>query len=231
MTADLARQVMEISRETSRQIGLIINRRGIIEYVIVGDNHRIEIPPLKHERTGRARFRGVRFIHTHLRGELLSREDVTDLALLQLDLVACITEMPGERGETIHAGYLVPENKGGRTWDFMEPVPVSEFDVDFTEFITELENEFVKERGRFYVTKEKHDRCMIVSVVLPRKEKNVEIGRHARDKPQAKIEDHAHRDGGGGQPDAPDAGLLQQQHNIGHEVFGQPGAGHGRRIG
>lgn len=174
MTADLARQVMEISRETSRQIGLIINRRGIIEYVIVGDNHRIEIPPLKHERTGRARFRGVRFIHTHLRGELLSREDLTDLALLQLDLVACITEMPGERGETIHAGYLVPENKAGRMWDFMEPVPVTELDVDFTEFITELENEFVRDRGKFYVTKEKHDRCVVVSVVLPGREKHVD---------------------------------------------------------
>ena len=82
--------------------------------------------------------------------------------------------MRGERGETIHAGYLVPENKGGRTWDFMEPVPVTEFDVDFIEFITELENEFVRGRGRFYVTKEKDDTCMIVSVVLPRRDKHVD---------------------------------------------------------
>ncbi|MCK9227012.1 MAG: GTPase HflX [Syntrophorhabdaceae bacterium] len=174
ITADLARQIMDISKETSRQIGLIINRRGGIEYVIVGDNHRIEIPPLSTERTGRARFRGVRFVHTHLKGELLSREDLTDLALLQLDLVACITEMRGERGETIHVGYLVPENRGGRTWDFMEPVPVSEFHVDFTEFITELENEFVRERGRFYATKETGDRCIVVSVVLPGREKHVD---------------------------------------------------------
>ncbi len=174
INADLARQIMDISRETSRQIGLIINRRGMIEYVIVGDYHRIEIPPLATERSGRARFRGVRFIHTHLRGELLSREDLTDLALLQLDLVACITEMRGERGETVHAGYLVPENKEGRTWDFMEPVPVSEFDVDFTQFITELENEFVRHRGRFYITKEKGDRCIIVSIVMLGREKHVD---------------------------------------------------------
>lgn len=165
---------MDISKETARQIGLLINRRGLVEYVIVGDNHRIEIPSLSTERTGRARFRGIRFIHTHLRGELLSREDLTDLALLQLDLVACITEMRGERRETIHVGYLIPENKAGRAWDFMEPQPVLEFNLDFTEFITELENEFVKERGRFYVTKEEHDRCIIVSVVMPGREKNVD---------------------------------------------------------
>ena len=165
---------MDISKETARQIGLLINRRGLVEYVIVGDNHRIEIPSLSTERTGRARFRGIRLIHTHLRGEFLSREDLTDLALLQLDLVACITEMRGERRETIHVGYLIPENKAGRAWDFMEPQAVSEFNLDFTEFITELENEFVRERGRFYVTKEKHDRCIIVSVVMPGREKNVD---------------------------------------------------------
>lgn len=165
---------MEISKEISRQVGLIINRRGIVEYVVVGDNHRIEIPQLSTERTGRARFRGVRLIHTHLRGELLSREDLTDLALLQLDLVACIMEMRGERGEMVHIGYLVPENREGKAWDFIEPQPVSELALDFTEFITELESEFVRQRGRFYVTKESQGQCLIVSVVLPGRRKNVE---------------------------------------------------------
>ncbi len=158
----------------SRQLGIIINRRGLIEYVIVGDNRRIEIPPLSTERTGRARFRGVRLVHTHLNGELLSREDLTDLALLQFDLVACITEMRWERGETIHIGYLVPGNKAGKAWDFMEPGAVSELDIDFIEFINELEGEFVRERGRFYVTKKEHDQCIVVSVVMPGREKNVD---------------------------------------------------------
>lgn len=158
----------------SRQLGIIINRRGLIEYVIVGDNRRIEIPPLSTERTGRARFRGVRLVHTHLNGELLSREDLTDLALLQFDLVACITEMRWERGETIHIGYLVPGNKAGKTWDFMEPGAVSELDIDFIEFINELEGEFVRERGSFYVTKKEHDQCIVVSVVMPGREKNVD---------------------------------------------------------
>ncbi|HOW53019.1 MAG TPA: GTPase HflX [Syntrophorhabdaceae bacterium] len=174
ITADMARQLMEISKDMSRQLGIIINRRGLIEYVIVGDNRRIEIPPLSTERTGRARFRGVRLVHTHLNGELLSREDLTDLALLQFDLVACITEMRWERGETIHIGYLVPGNKAGKAWDFMEPGAVSELDIDFIEFINELEGEFVRERGRFYVTKKEHDQCIVVSVVMPGREKNVD---------------------------------------------------------
>ncbi len=158
---------MQTSREAGRQVGLLINRRGVVEYVLVGDRDRIRIPPLATERVGRARFRGVRLIHTHLSGELLSREDLTDLALLQLDLVAALTERRGEPGESIHIGHLIPRNKSGRAWDFIGPLPVQELDADFTFFINDLENEFVRERGRYYVVDEKRDRCVIVSVALP----------------------------------------------------------------
>jgi GTP-binding protein HflX len=40
----------------------------------------------------RGRFRGLRLVHTHLRGEPLTRDDLTDLALLRLDLVAAVAK-------------------------------------------------------------------------------------------------------------------------------------------
>jgi GTPase len=163
---------MELSKEISRQIGLIINRRGLVESVIVGDHQSIAIPQLSTERVGRARFRGIRFIHTHLKSELLSKEDLSDLALLQLDLVACIGERRGERDDFIHIGHLVPGNREGKTWDFIEPQPVRELDIDFTGFITDLENEFVKERGRFYVLNKASDQCLLICVVMPGKGRN-----------------------------------------------------------
>jgi GTP-binding protein HflX len=175
VSLDRARNMMEISREISRQVGLIVNRRGVVEYVIVGDRERIHIPALSSERVGRARFRGLRFIHTHLKGELLAKEDLVDLALLQLDLVACILERPGEPVELIQLAYLIPSNKKGQVWDFIGPVPVDELDINLTGFINELEGEFVKERGTFYVTKaEGAEECVLVIVVLPGKAKNVE---------------------------------------------------------
>ncbi|HME42348.1 MAG TPA: GTPase HflX [Syntrophorhabdales bacterium] len=166
--------MLQISRDISRQVGLLINRRGVVDAVIVGGKERIEIPPLSTDRVGRARFRGVRFIHTHLAGELLSKEDLTDLALLQLDLVACVTQTRGEPVETIHIGYLVPENKKGQVWDFLGPLPVDELELNFTEFITELENEFLRERGRYYATKGNAERTILVIIVLPGRHKNVE---------------------------------------------------------
>ncbi len=170
---DAAHNLLQLSGEISRQVGLLINRRGIVEYVIVGDRTGIRIPRLSTERVGRARFRGLRFIHTHLNGELLSREDLTDLALLQLDLVACLTERRGE-GKEIQIGYLIPENRKGKTWDFVGPLPVQELDIDFIEFITELENEFVKERGRYYVLDQEGERCVLVSIASPKRVKDTE---------------------------------------------------------
>ena len=184
ISSDTARNIMQISKETSRQIGLIINRRGLVEYVIVGERGGIKIPPLSTERVGRARFRGVRFVHTHLNGELLSKEDLTDLALLQLDLVACITERRGEgadlsaynaQAEAVHIGHLEPENRKGRVWEFIGPVSMQELDnIDFTQFITELENEFVKARGRFYVVDKDREKCVLICVILPKRKKNIE---------------------------------------------------------
>ena len=87
MTPEFARQISELSHETRRQIGALIDRKGYVEFVIVGDARRIELPDFKRVRVAGDRFRGLRCVHTHLRGEELTRDDLTDLALLRLDLM------------------------------------------------------------------------------------------------------------------------------------------------
>ncbi len=174
---ELATQIMELSREISRQIALIINRRGLVEYVIVGDDRTISIPKLSTERAGRSRFRGVRLVHTHLYGELLSKEDLNDLALLQLDLIACVGRHPRERTDFIHVAYLLPQRKGGKAWDFIGPQAFTELNINAAEFVAELEGEFTRERGRFYDVDEKKDRCVLVCVVLPGRRPQKEISR------------------------------------------------------
>ncbi|HMB15823.1 MAG TPA: GTPase HflX, partial [Pelovirga sp.] len=44
--SDLARYIAELSRDIERQIGLIIDRAGVIHHVIVGDDREIVIPDL-----------------------------------------------------------------------------------------------------------------------------------------------------------------------------------------
>jgi GTP-binding protein HflX len=67
---------------------------------MVGDIRGIELPDFQRVRVASGRFRGLRCIHTHLRGEQLTQDDLTDLALLRLDLMAAIdvdstTGLPG----------------------------------------------------------------------------------------------------------------------------------------
>src|SRR5215470_14523222 len=90
VTQEFARHLTEISREISRQIGVLVNRGGYVEYVVVGNARTIVLPDLKRTRVGAGRFRGLRCLHTHLAGEELTQDDLTDLALLRLDLMAAI---------------------------------------------------------------------------------------------------------------------------------------------
>ena len=154
VTAEFARQLSELSHETRRQIGALIDRKGYVEFVIVGDARRIELPDFKRVRVAGDRFRGLRCVHTHLRGEELTRDDLTDLALLRLDLMAAIdvdehTGLPG----VLRAAYLLPStaaelNSNGHTnqFAFIDPALPSQVDVDFLGLIESLEEELARNR-------------------------------------------------------------------------------------
>ena len=107
---DLARQISFLSREINRQIGLLISRKGEIGKVIVGDHKSILIPSLEGFRSSSMRFKGLRLIHTHLNGEELSDEDLTDLSHLRLDLIGALDVRTDGSPGMLHWAHLVPEN-------------------------------------------------------------------------------------------------------------------------
>jgi GTP-binding protein HflX len=162
VTHELARQLTELSREINRQIGLLITRRGEVAYVIVGSHHNILIPNMDGFRSSSRRFKGLRLIHTHLAGEELTTDDLTDLALLRLDLVSAIEA--GEDGLPgfTHTAHLIPENPEGRYWSTLPPRRPAELDLDFTSFIAALEGEFAKQQKSRKV--EAVDRAILVRV-------------------------------------------------------------------
>ena len=97
------------------------------------------------------------------------------MSCCQLDLVACILQRSGEPSDLVQIGHLMPGTRKGQAWEFIGPVPVNELDLNFTEFITALEAEFVKERGTHYLTYAAgQEECVLVIVVLPRKTKHIE---------------------------------------------------------
>jgi len=138
----VALHLVQLSRETRRQIGIIVDRRGQIHYVIVGDSNSLFIPELGRIRAGRGRFRGIRLIHTHLNGETLTSDDLTDLSLLSLDYIIALDARPWVNPITMTGAYLLPLNPEQKQWEMLDSVPVHSFELDFQEFIRELENEF-----------------------------------------------------------------------------------------
>jgi GTP-binding protein HflX len=155
VTPEFARQLSELSHETRRQIGALIDRKGYVEAIVVGDARRIEWPDLKRTRVGEGRFRGLRAVHTHLRGEELTQDDLNDLALLRLDLMVAVdvderTGLPGK----VRGAHLLPttadevadasETAGAYT--FFESPAASQLDVDFLELINSLEEEMARNR-------------------------------------------------------------------------------------
>ncbi len=109
---ELARHLSELSLETGRQIGALINRRGEIEHVIVGNSFKLELPEIGRVRAGDTRLRGLRLVHTHLKDDPLTPDDLTDLALLRLDLVCAIVARPDGLPGKVYLGYLDPEASG-----------------------------------------------------------------------------------------------------------------------
>jgi len=153
----------DLSNEIRRQIGILVGRRGSIEFVIVGDQKGITIPDLSRYRSGILRLRGLRLIHTHLQGEPLTGEDLTDLALLRLDMMIALTINGTGPSGLIHSAHLLPDNPNKKVWEIDSPSSVSQFDIDFQKWVQSLEDEF--QRGQRSVPlKGTTEKAILISV-------------------------------------------------------------------
>jgi GTPase len=141
----LAREMSLLSFEIRRQIGLLIDRGGNIAFVIVGTPQGIVIPDTREYRSAPGRLRGLRCVHTHLSDEALTRDDLTDLSLLRLDLMAVLTMDLEGFPSKIHMAHILPAGDGGRLpYRVMDSIGVSDLDIGFRGLIRSIEEELQK---------------------------------------------------------------------------------------
>ena len=164
VSPELAKYVSMLSRELGRQIGVLVSRDGFIRNVILGDATRLELPDIGRLRGGTGRFRGLRLVHTHLRGEPLTQDDLNDLALLRLDLVAVI--QVGEDGSAgkIELAHILPGTDSGHVEPFrkIEARDIYQLNFDFEGEIRALESEFSRLTGRTDETQ--NERALVLSL-------------------------------------------------------------------
>ncbi len=163
-TPELTRALIEASMESGRQVGVLVHRSGQVDYVVVGDAGKLMLPDIGRLRAAQGRFRGLRLVHTHVRGEALTKDDLTDLVRMRLDLVAAILLSPRGEPKGIQYAHNVPvERDGDAPYRVHEPTPLTGMKVHVGELMSALEAEFGK-HSRARAVRAKDGRAILVHV-------------------------------------------------------------------
>jgi GTP-binding protein HflX len=180
VSPELARHLTETSRRLNRQVGVLLGRDGIIRNVIVGDAHSLTLPDVGRLRGGTGRFRGLRLVHTHLKGEPLTKDDLNDLALLRLDLVAMIEVLPTGLPGRVEVAHLAPVAQTSETavdpvdpetdvkngtdpFERIQAPDVHQLDFDVDATMRALEEELARVTGAAGETGE--ERALVIGIV------------------------------------------------------------------
>ena len=158
------RYLSEISWEIGRQLGILIDRRGYVQQVVVGDAKQVLLPERKRSRTWAGRLSGIRYLHTHLRGEPLSEEDLADLSLLRFDCVAAIHVGSEGLPHSVHIASL-PPGDSDPPWQLWAPLsPAEASQIEFHSLIRDLEKEIGRSTPLATETTEGVDRQRVILV-------------------------------------------------------------------
>jgi len=102
---ELTKTIARISSEINREISVLINRRGNVVDISIGDSGTVSLPQIDSRR-GETRLSTIRCIHTHPGGNgKLSQVDISTLQKLRLDTMIAVGIVEGEVTE-IYAGCL-----------------------------------------------------------------------------------------------------------------------------
>jgi GTPase len=148
VSLDLGREMVALAEALRRRIGVLINRQGRIEEVILGTKEILFLPDLGRYRLGRARLRNLRLVFTDLsnnKDEATIPYDIyTDLERLRFDSVVGLR---GARNRVSMAyAYLIPANGSENATTHTEVVSdLGAFDLDYREFIESVEQSLAAE--------------------------------------------------------------------------------------
>lgn len=147
VTQPLVEELSDLSFEIRRQIGILADRSGKVIFVVIGDHSGIMLPDTSGYRTPPGRLKGLRYIHTHIKNEELTKDDLTDLTLLRLDLIAVITVSDMGRPQQIHLANIFPNQSAETPYQLHPPVSPDKLDINCLELVHSIETELSKLSG------------------------------------------------------------------------------------
>ena len=167
VTIALARAMAEISREIGRGVVLLIDRRGRVVTVAVGDANDAPIP----QRFGEvgSRLSGLRLIHSHLKLGGLSPDDLTTLFLNRLDALVAFDTLSSANGGIelgqAHFAQIAPPTSSEEDWIVDPPTQLGYLEQgDVLERIRALEEELTRSRKARDVGSSSEERAILVGL-------------------------------------------------------------------
>jgi GTP-binding protein HflX len=144
-------------------VGVLVHRSGQVDTVVIGDAGKLVLPDIGRLRAAEGRFRGLRLVHVHVRGEPLTRDDLVDLVRLRLDLVAAIQLAHNGEPRAMVYAHNVPADEGQTPYREVGPVPIAQAHLDVGRLVSDLETEFARRAGARKV-EAKDGRAILVHV-------------------------------------------------------------------
>lgn len=162
----MARSLTETAADVGRMVGLLVDRRGAVSRVILGDPTRLYLPDIGRLRAGPGRLRGLRLLvakplkerdaadRQGRRAPLeIDGDLITDLEKLGLDLVLLVEALPDGLPGRAAVASILPDGElrrdGTQVRHRVEPYrQIHDVSFDFEAFVTELEAELARKADR-----------------------------------------------------------------------------------
>ncbi len=167
VTQELARELGELSIELNKPVCLLIDRRGRVITVSVGDASETPLPTLSGE--SESRLYGLRLVHTHLKPNGLSQSDLSKLFLNRLDAIAAIDISTNNKGAVVlgslHLAQIAPLTAQEEDWIIEAPMSVQKAEsLDILARTEALEQELSRNRKAREVKRSSEERAVLIGL-------------------------------------------------------------------
>jgi GTP-binding protein HflX len=157
----------ELATDIGSNLSVLIDRRGRVVTVAVGDAADTPMPPMHGE--AESRLFGLRLVHTHSKPGGLTGSDLSTLFLNRLDAIVAVDVGRNDRGGVVlgdaHLAQVSPPTSEEEDWSIDPPRPVRELErVDIAERIRALEEELARSQRTREVSRASEERAVLVGL-------------------------------------------------------------------
>ena len=131
--------IQDAALAAGRRVGVLADRRGVVQEILVGEATTLEVTPSARRRSGPGRLGGLRLIHAVLGGAGHTKDDLQALRMMSLDASVAVIALAAGTTPKVEVAWLLPANAEGRFWEVLPPVYAGHVEARFDETVRDLE--------------------------------------------------------------------------------------------